>query len=179
MHLKIINNKESAQEIFTMALLYKDHNVNNYTEFQFNKAWPLWLNFYVLYNRDDPVAFCGIKKYEGGYARIFDRYFVFPKYRKKSLSDNEHSLFMIQKLVDDCNKEKLIPFFSIQYEKHRKALEIAVKKFNKCLYPHNTFHILDGMYCTVPERKNNINDLKCWQNIAVKYPHKINLEYKP
>jgi hypothetical protein len=63
-------------------LLTKDSNKPNYTETEFNIAWNNWLNFYVLYDdKDNVISFCGIRKFDGGYGRIFDRYFCMPEYR--------------------------------------------------------------------------------------------------
>ena len=172
MHLEIVSDKALAKFIFTQGSLTDDTNSKNYTPKQFEIAWPLWLNFYVLYDGSDVVCFTGIRKFAGGYARIFDRYFIEPDYRLKSLAHNEYSLYMVQTMCDDVIASNMIPFFSIQEEKKRRALEVAVLKFNKCLSSKNAFHVLDGMYNTVT--------IGCsWQNIAIQKPHNINLKRKP
>ena len=126
MKLLIISNRNKAKYIFMMGMLTNDKNRFNYTENEFNIAWNKWLNFYVLYDNDIVIGFCGIRKFKGGYARIFDRYFIMPEYRYNSLRHKEYSLDIVSRLVDDCKEANLTPFFSI--EKSRRTIELAVKK---------------------------------------------------
>ena len=167
MDLKIISDYKKAKYIFMTALMYDDNNRSNYTEYEFNIAWNNWLNFYVLYNNDTVIGFCGIRKFKGGYARIFDRYFIMSEYRYDSLRHKEYSLDIVKQLVDDCKKAKLIPFFSI--EKGKRTTELAVKKFNKRLLKEDHFKVLDGLYSTMPNS---------WQNIATTYPYTTYLKRK-
>ena len=167
MNLQIISDYRKAKNIFMIARLYEDSNRKNYTEEEFNLAWRNWLNFYVLYDNDNVIGFCGTRKFNGGYGRIFDRYFIIPEYRNNSLAHKEYSLDIVSRLVDDCKEAELIPFFSI--EKGRRTIELAVKKFNKNLLEADHFKVLDGLYSTVPNS---------WQNIATTYPYAILLERK-
>ena len=160
MDLKIISDYRKAKQIFMTALMYYDNNRSNYTEKEFNIAWNKWLNFYVLYDNNDVIGFCGTRKFNDGYARIFDRYFIMPEYRYDSLRHKEYSLDIVKKLVDDCKEANLIPFFSI--EKGKRTTELAVKKFNKHLSKEDHFKVLDGLYNTMPDS---------WQNIATIYPY--------
>ena len=168
MKLKIISDKNKAKYIFMTGLLTEDNNKPNYTETEFNIAWNNWLNFYVLYDdKDNVISFCGIRKFDGGYGRIFDRYFIMPEYRYNSLRHKEYSLDIVTQLVDDCKKAKLIPFFSI--EKGRRTIELAVKKFNKHLLKEDQLKVLPGLYGTTPTS---------WQNIATPYPYGTHLKRK-
>jgi len=148
-------------------MMYDDSNRYNYTEYEFNLAWNKWLNFYVLYDNNNVIGFCGTRKFDGGYGRIFDRYFIMPEYRNNSLAHKEYSLDMVAKLVDDCKEAGLIPFFSI--EKGRRTIELAIKKFNKKLLEEDHFKILDGLYSTLPNS---------WQYIATPYPYGTLLQRK-
>ena len=159
MHLEIISDYRKAKRIFMTAMMYDDINRYNYTEYEFNLAWKSWLNFYVLYNEDDVVVFCGIRKFNGGYGRIFDRYFIMPEYRYDSLRSRWYGLDIVSRLVDDCKEANLTPFFSI--EKGRRSTELAAQRFNKHLLEEDHFRILDGLYETMPNS---------WQHIAIPYP---------
>ena len=167
MKLLIISNRNKAKYIFMMGMLTNDKNRFNYTENEFNIAWNNWLNFYVLYDNNTIIGFCGTRKFDGGYGRIFDRYFIMPEYRYNSLRHKEYSLDIVTQLVDDCKKAKLIPFFSI--EKGRRTIELAVKKFNKHLLKEDHFKVLDGLYGTTSYS---------WQNIAMPYPYITHLKRK-
>ena len=75
----------------------------------------------------------------------------------------------------------MIPFFSIQTLKKRKALKVAVKEFNKTLDKDHQFYILDGLYCTVHGKcliAGKEHKLHSWQNIAIQKPFKIDLKKK-
>lgn len=172
MEFKLITNKLYAEYIFTSGNNTDDENKDNYTHAQFNSSWADWLGFYVLYDGTKPVTFCGIRTF-GKYARILDRYFVMPEYRNTSLGHKEWSLLMIQRLVSDSVNAGYQPFFSIQTAKKRRAIEVAVKKFNKCI--NEEFKVLDGLYCTFPEYRDNENT---WQNIATISPYSTTLEKK-
>jgi len=159
MNLQIISDYKKAKYIFMIARLYEDINRKNYTEEEFNLAWHNWLNFYVLYDEDQVVGFCGTRKFNGGYGRIFDRYFILPEYRNNSLAHKEYSVDIVSRLVDDCKEANLTPFFSI--EKGKRTIELTSKKFNRYLLEEDHFRILDGLYETMPNS---------WQHIAIPYP---------
>jgi len=172
MKLKIISDKNKAKYIFMTGLLTEDNNKPNYTETEFNIAWNNWLNFYVLYDdKDNVISFCGIRKFDGGYGRIFDRYFCMPEYRIPSFlnEDEVYIFYFLPKLMIDCRKAGLIPFFSIQSDKKKKVSKLVVKKFNKLLPHEDKFKVLDGLYCTAPGS---------WQNVAMTYPYKTLLKRK-
>jgi len=171
MECKIIKDIDFAKSIFTVASFVNDYNSKNYNEKQFDSSWKKWLNFYVLYDIDKVVAFCGIRKFDNNYARIFDRYFISPEYRNNSLSHKEYSVNMVKTLVDDCISKGYQPFFSIQTRRKRRSTDMAVKTFNKHI--EQEFRVLDGLYCTVPNSKDNPD---CWQNIATISPYEICLE---
>jgi len=172
MKLEIISDKNKAKYIFMTGLLTEDNNKPNYTETEFNIAWDSWLNFYVLYNNEgNVVSFCGIRKFKGGYGRIFDRYFCMPEYRILSFlnEDEVYIFYFLPKLMIDCRNAGLIPFFSIQSDKKKKVSKLVAKKFNKLLPSKDKFKVLDGLYCTAPGS---------WQNIAMTYPYKTLLKRK-
>ena len=130
MEFKIVRDKELAKLIFIQGHLTNDENKNNYTVDQFEKAWAKWIGFYVLYDDVHVVAFCGIRKFDNHEARIFDRYFVMQDYRNGSLAHTEWSSTMVETLVNDCIENGYKPFFSIQTAKKRRAIDVAVLKFN-------------------------------------------------
>lgn len=175
-NVRIIKDKQEAKYIFTMGMLTEDINRNNYSEEQFEKAWVKWLGFYVLYENKNIICFGGIRVFDGGYARIFDRYFIMPEYRSYALTTyhTDYALEMINMVLDRCELDGLIPFFSIQLVKKRNAMKAAVGKFNKYLNGREEFKILEGLYCTTP---GNYGD-NSWQNIATIYPYTTILERK-
>ena len=153
--LKIIKDKEEANRIFTQGSLTGDTNSKNYTQKHFDKSWPTYLVFMVLYDGEDPIAFSGAKDY-GRFARIFDRWFVFPEYRQCGLGDNEWCKQFIIPLMDNIDDK--IPFISMEFSRRKPALEKAVKAWNKVLPVEKHLRVLDGLYETVPNS---------WQNIAL------------
>ena len=187
MKLKVISDKKEAKYIFMIGLLTKDKNRLNYSKEQFELAWNLWLKFYVLYDdKDNVISFCGIRKYDGGYGRIFDRYFCMPEYRIKYFnksgtrftSNKNESLYylkFVKKMVQDCREAGLIPFFSIQLDTRKNIIKLGVEHINKLLSQEDKFKVLDGLYCTVP---GYYDDKSNWQNIAITYPYKTLLKRK-
>lgn len=168
MDLKRINDKKIAQEVFVRGSLTDDRYSKNYTLDNFENGWINWLSFYILYNDDDVVGFSGIRDF-GDYARIFDRYFIFPKYRKKGLGDGEYNRLFIETLID--NVDDKIPFFSMEFDKRRPVIHNATRTCNEVLPENKHFHVLPGLYETMPNS---------WQNISIQKPHTtINLNYKP
>jgi len=153
--LKIIKDKELANFIFTQGAFTGDANSKNYTQKNFDKSWPTYLVFMVLYDGENPIAFSGAKDY-GKFARIFDRWFVFPKYRQAGLGDNVWCKHFINPLLEHIGNK--IPFISMEFARRKPALEKAVKEWNKVLTPENQLHVIDGLYETVPNS---------WQNIAL------------
>ena len=153
--LKIIKDKELANIIFTQGSLTGDTNSKNYTQKHFDKSWPTYLVFMVLYDGKDPIAFSGAKDY-GKFARIFDRWFVFPEYRQCGLGDNEWCKQFIIPLMDNIGDK--IPFISMEFARRKPALEKAVKAWNNVLPKEKHLRVLDGLYETVPNS---------WQNIAL------------
>lgn len=174
MECRIIKDKKIAKSFFKIANNTNDYNSKNYNENYFEKSWQNWLNFYALYDTNKVVAFCGARKFDSKYVRIFDRYFITPEYRHKGLFHNEYYLKFIDILISDCEKYNFIPFFSIQNENKINSIKIAIKKINKYLKT-NKFYLLNGLYCTAPNSRDSIDS---WQNIAIQYPHTINLENK-
>ena len=165
MDVRQIFSKQEAKRIFCEAFMFDDRNAKNYSQEQFELGWKQWLGFFVLQDANKTVAFCGIRQY-GNHARIFDRYFVHPDYRKQGLDIAEHSMLLVKTLINSC--EDKIPFFSIEHRSKRPALLRAIDRFNSVLPVDKQFHALDGLYQTAPNS---------WQNIAILKPHKsIDLE---
>lgn len=175
MEIKNINDKETAWSLFREGQLTDDYNRLNYTTEQFKVAWSEWINFYALYDKDDPVCFCGARKFGNSLVRIFDRYYIFPDYRSNNLKHATHSTLMIKRMIHDSFSNNLQPFISIQEYRKRGSLTIAVKKFNKYLDNNKQLKVLDGLYCTVPSQKQKVTS---WQNIATTYPFTVSLEHK-
>ena len=165
MDVRQILNKQEIKHIFCEAFMFDDRNAKNYSEHQFELGYRQWIGFFTLQDAEKVVAFCGIRQY-GAYARIFDRYFVHPDYRKQGLDISEHSTLLVNILINSC--EDKIPFFSIEHRSKRPALLRAIDRFNSALSTDKQFHALDGLYQTAPNS---------WQNIAILKPHKsIDLE---
>lgn len=168
MHLETITDKNLAEYIFTQGRFTGDKNSKNYTLSDFNFNWDKWLKFYVLYDNSSVVGFSGIRNY-GKYARVFDRYFIFPEYRKQGFGDGEYCQIFVKELIS--NTFGRIPFFSIEHALKRSVLFNAINSCNEVLPEHLHFHALPGMYETAPNS---------WQNIAIQKPHlTIDLNYKP
>lgn len=165
MDVKQILDKQQAKYIFCQAFMFDDRNAKNYSQDQFELGWKDWLGFFTLQDERSVISFCGIRQY-GNHARIFDRYFVYPDYRKQGLDIAEHSVLLVKTLINSC--EDKIPFFSIEHRSKRLALLRAIDKFNSVLPVDKHFHALNGLYQTAPNS---------WQNIAILKPHKsIDLE---
>lgn len=159
MEFKLVDDKEQARIIFSEAFASNDTNSKNYSPEQFEKSWNKWLKFYVLFDGDDPVAFSGIRDF-GDYARIFDRYFVSRRYRQNGLTNNEFCKMIVPVLVDQT--EGRVPFFSMEFLKRRPVIQDAIRACNEVLPEDKRFHLLPGLYETMPNS---------WQNIAIQVPH--------
>ena len=166
MDLKLITDKEHAQHIFTQGFFTNDRNSKNHTIQQFELAWESWLGFFVMYKNEDPVLFSGIREF-GIHARIFDRYMVFPEYRTKGFRGNEYIQEIVNPLINHIPDH--IPFFSIERVNRRRAITNATRSINEVMSSDKQFHVLEGMYETVPNS---------WQHISIQTPHSINLPYR-
>ena len=166
MEFKLITDYDEAKFIFTQGYLTGDRNSYNHSVREFEKGMKEWLGFFVLYDGDDPVLFTAIRKFSN-YARIFDRYMVFPEYRGKGLGDNEWNQYIINPLLDHIGDH--IPFFSIERVDRLGAIVKATRSINEVLPKSKQFHVLDGMYETVPNS---------WQHISVQKPHIISFNRK-
>lgn len=165
--IKAIEDKSIAENVFTQAYLCNDRNYKNYNLEKFNWHWQYnWIKFFVMFDNDNPVSFSGIRDF-GKYARIFDRYFVFPEYRHVfGKSSNEKVNFYIHTLIDPKFIGDKIPFFSIERINRRRSIINATERINKVLSEDKKFHVLDGMYEVVSNS---------WQHISIKRPYNINL----
>lgn len=164
---------EEFHKIYKSAYDVGDPNKENYNSLDAELSWQKWIYFYSV----EDILFCGLRDY-GSFARIFDRFFVFPKYRRQGLSitsksnnDASYSVKIVSKLVDDCLDVGKVPFVSIQERRKRNALVRACDEWNGVINNHK-FKMLPGLYCTVPD---NMNDEKCWQNIATLDGQQIDL----
>tara|TARA_B110000238_G_C16109109_1_gene431861 strand:- start:266 stop:769 length:504 start_codon:yes stop_codon:yes gene_type:complete len=161
MEFKQITDYDVARYIFTQGYLTGDRNSKNHSVKQFDKGMKEWLGFFVLYDGDDPVLFTTIRKF-GKYARIFDRYMVFPEYRSNGLGDNQWNQTIINPILDHVGDH--IPFFSIERVNRRGSIAKATRSINEVLPQSKQFHVLDGMYETVHNSK---------QHISIQKPHTI------
>lgn len=163
MEFKSITDLDVARNIFTQGYMTGDRNSYNHSPEQFDIGVENWLGIFVLYDGNDPVLFSAIRQF-GKYARIFDRYLVFPEYRKNGFGDNEWIQDIVNPLIEHVND--YIPFFSIERINRRRVIHNATRSINEVLPPNKRFHVLDGMYETVPNS---------WQHISMQRPHTIEL----
>ena len=159
MRLEIITEKNNAEFIFTQGSLTGDSNRKNYTPDQFELSWKEWLKFVVLYDDSEIVGFGAIRDF-GDYARIFDRYFVFPEFRQLGLGNNEFCKIFANFMIE--NVEGKIPFISMEHARRRGVLQNAVEACNSVLEKSNHLKMLGGLFETVPGS---------WQNIAININH--------
>ena len=157
MQVKQITDKQRALEIFCEASMCGDRNASNYSLAEFELGWAAWLGFYTL--GDSPTAFCGVRDF-GKYGRVFDRYFVYPEFRKPGVAYNHFCQLIIPSLIEACGDK--IPFFSIEHATKRGVLETAVASCNEVLPDSAKFHCLPGLYETAANS---------WQNIAIQVSH--------
>ena len=159
MRLVPITDKDLTRHIFTQGYFTSDKNSKNYSINDFNYSWDKWLKFFVLYDGESVVGFSGIRDY-GNYARIFDRYFIFPEYRKPGFGDGEYCQIFVKDLVSNVSGK--VPFFSIDHAPKRSVLFNAIGSCNSVLPSDQQFHALPGLYKTAPNS---------WQNVAIQKPH--------
>lgn len=168
MEFRLVTDQSIAKKIFMRGISTNDTNSKNYTLDHFEKGWKSWLSFHVLYNDYNVVGFSGIRDY-GDYARIFDRYFIFPKYRKTGLKAGEYNRLFITQLMNHTQGK--IPFFSMEFAKRRPVIFNATRVGNEELPEDKQFHVLPGLYETMPNS---------WQNISIIKPYDtISLNHKP
>lgn len=157
--LNAIIDKDYAEYLFTQGFFTEDRNSNNYSIEKFNYVWDKWLSFYSIVDQEETVGFCGVRDY-GKYARIFDRYFIYPEFRKQGVAVGEYCQHIIKPLLNDI--ETHIPFFSIEYPNRKNAINKAVNSINSVLDQSQQFHVLNDIYETAENS---------WQYVAIQVPH--------
>ena len=162
----IVSDKEEILKIFLLA--YEDNanhvNQNNY------KITPDrldgYIRFDVMYYENDLVSFSGLWTHDkwNGCARAADRYYIFKKYRSKSLIPNFKfpvaSKIFIPEQFKTAIDWGLSPFVSIQNVKRKKDIEV-LGKLLKDLHNYDCILLDDLRYTCVDQSKSQ----NCWQNI--------------
>ncbi|WP_438964657.1 hypothetical protein [Winogradskyella sp.] len=162
----IIHEKEEILKIFSSA--YKDNanhvNQNNYKIKE--SRLDGYIRFDVMYYEDDIVSFSGLWTHDkwNDCARAADRYYIFKKYRCKTIASKPNmfaaSQSFIPKQFKTATEWGLNPFVSIQNIRKRKAINITRDRLK---INHNLdCVILDGLRYTCINRSGSQN---CWQNI--------------
>ena len=162
----IVNDKEEIFKIFSLA--YKDNanhvNQSNY-KIQSNKL-DSYIRFDVLYFEDDVISFSGLWTHDkwNDCARAADRYYIFKKYRSKTLIPNyalsAASKVFIPKQFKTAIDWGLSPFVSIQNIKRKKDINILKRRLKDM---HNLdCVVLDELRYTCIDRSKSQN---CWQNV--------------
>ena len=162
----IIHEKEEILKLFSSA--YKDNtnhvNQNNYKIK--DSRLDGYIRFDVMYYEDDIVSFSGLWTHDkwNGCARAADRYYIFKKFRSKSLIPNFQfpaaSKVFIAKQFETASHWGLNPFISIQNIKRMKSIEV-IKRILKDLHNLDCV-VLDGLRYTC---LNQSESQTCWQNI--------------
>tara|TARA_B100000424_G_scaffold271148_1_gene272692 strand:- start:2562 stop:3155 length:594 start_codon:yes stop_codon:yes gene_type:complete len=165
-HKNIVSDKEEIKRVFLLA--YNDNtnhtNQNNYSNI--DKRLKGYVRFDVLYLGNEVVSFSGLWSHDkwGKIARAADRYYIFKKYRSKSLMPNYEvsaaSKIFIPKQFKTALELNLNPFVSIQNIKRNRDIEILKRRLKQM---HNlNCVILEKLRYTCVTGSSSIN---CWQNI--------------
>ncbi len=163
-HKNIIRDREEILRVFSLAYEDNTHHVNrdNYKTVRLEG----YIRFDVLYFEDDVISFSGLWTHDkwNGCARAADRYYIFKKYRCKTLvsrpSTFAASQLFIPKQFKTAIEWGLHPFVSIQNIKKKKVIDITRERLKNshdldCV-------VLDELKYTCVDNSDSTN---CWQNI--------------
>lgn len=114
--------------------------------------------WFFLLDNEELVAFATIQEFYLGCYRLLTRTYIFPKYRRFTLPNNDTakspSMYLIQKQLEYVYGYKTV-FISMQDLKRRKSLIRYQQKLG------DTWKLHPNMLQTC----GNSNDVNCWQNI--------------
>ena len=115
--------------------------------------------FILLLDNNEPVAFCGLQKFDNS-LRTFTRYYLAEKYRTRKLFFT--SQYILPWSINFAMSKKYSYLFtSFQSNfKRSKITDIFLKNANK--YTDKEWIRLDALYNTC---KNNLDKPQCWQHI--------------
>ncbi len=162
----IVSDKEEILKIFSLA--YRD-NVNHVNQNNY-KITPDRLDGYVrfdvMYHEGDLVSFSGLWTHDkwNGCARAADRYYIFKKYRCKTLASKPTMFAASQSFIPKQFKTAIEwgfnPFVSIQNIKRKKDISILKRRL-KDMHNYDCVVLDDLRYTCVDQSKSK----NCWQNI--------------
>ena len=162
----IILDKEQILKIFSSA--YEDNtnhvNRNNYKIKE--SRLDGYIRFDVMYYEDDIVSFSGLWTHDkwDNCARAADRYYIFKKYRSKSLIPNfkfpAASKTFIAEQFKTAKDWGLNPFVSIQNIKRKKDINV-LGRLLRDLHNYDCVVLDDLRYTCIHE----FGSKNCWQNI--------------
>jgi len=163
-HKNIVRDKQEISRVFSLAYEDNIHHVNrnNYKTVRLDG----YIRFDVLYFEDDVISFSGLWTHDkwNDCARAADRYYIFKKYRCKTLVSRPSmfaaSQLFIPKQFKTAIEWGLHPFVSIQNIKKKKVIDITRERLKNnhdldCV-------VLDELKYTCVDNSDSIN---CWQNI--------------
>ena len=162
----IIHDKEEMLKLFSLAYAENLNHVNQNNYINQEKRLNGYISFDVAYLDDDIVAFSGLWTNDkwAGCVRAVDRYYIFKKYRSKSLSANYitniASKLFIPAHFKTATTLNLYPFVSIQ--KGTKSLKI-IKNNLKNL--HNLDCVILKKLRFTCMKDKDITSKTCWQSI--------------
>ncbi len=163
-HKNIIRDREEILRVFSLAYEDNTHHVNrdNYKTVRLEG----YIRFDVLYFESDVISFSGLWTHDkwNDCARAADRYYIFKKYRSKTLIPNyalsAASKVFIPKQFKTAMDWGLSPFVSIQNIRRKKDINILKRRLKDM---HNLdCVVLDELRYTCINQSGSQN---CWQNI--------------
>lgn len=142
---------------------YSDYKLkSNYTNIL--KKYNEYEAFILLLDNNEPVAFCGLQKFDNS-LRTFSRYYLAKKYRfyrKSKKSFLESSQYILPWSIEFAIQRKYSYLFaSFQSNlKRSRVMDIFLENANK--YTYKEWERLQDLYNTC---KNNLDKSACWQHI--------------
>jgi hypothetical protein len=163
--MQVITLSEFGETRFLNLL--KELDTANYAGDKRNNGWfsrlpeiykTRFKEWFFLLDNDELIAFATIQEFYSGCYRLLTRTYIFPKYRRFTLPDNDTakspSTYLIEKQLEYVQGYKTV-FISMQDLKRRKSIMRYRQKLG------NQWKLHPNMLQTCGE----INDKNCWQNV--------------
>lgn len=138
-----------------------------------------YLDWFFLFDNDEPVAFSTIQSYYPGCYRVLTRTYIYRKYRRFTHPKNDNhitpTIYMLLSQMKYLDKQGwYTAFVSVQSMKRKVGIQRWMKKAE--MYTGLEWHTVDGMMQTCPDP----NNFQCFQNVAYtgRHPNNVVITYE-
>lgn len=184
---RVIRLEEYGEKNFLkeMDRLKKEANVYDWRNLEWFDHLPdeyntsKYLDWFFLFDNDEPVAFSTIQSYYPGCYRVLTRTYVYRKYRRFTHPKDDQymspTICMLLPQIEYLNEQGWHTIFaSMQSMKRYNTIRRWKKKAE--LRSGLEWHTVDGMMQTCPDP----NNFQCFQNVVYsgRHPNNVVLSYE-